>query len=73
MAGERSGQGETRPRVLMDFTNIKLFSIDQKITARINIVTPGYLENYDRKRLEVNCICMNLYVLHFISLSDRQG
>ena len=37
----------------MDF--IGTSSIDQEITDRIDIVTPGHLENYDRKTLEVTC------------------
>ena len=32
-----------------------ILSIDQDITARIDIVTPGHLENYDRKTLEATC------------------
>ena len=53
MAEARSGPGEGRQIELMDCT--WTLSIDQDITARIDIVTPGHLENYDRKTLEATC------------------
>ena len=53
----------------MDF--IGTYSIDQEITDRIDIVTPGHLENYDRKRLEVKGSMLLLIVLCFYSGGDK--
>ena len=37
----------------MLYTFCVLFSIDQEIVNRVDIVTPGYLSSYDRETLEV--------------------
>ena len=70
-AEEQSGPGECWPKndLIMDF--IGTSSINQEITNRIDIVTPGHLENYDRKRLEVNGSMLLLIVLCFYSGGDK--